>query len=242
MRSAVSGSCCCKVRNSVPKRTNSRDGEVVVTVAVRRPSPRIAASPKKSPGPSFDTSRPSIRRRRGPLAKDEERVSGGAFACQADSLARVLNRERWCKRAQGVAAERCEQRDSRKIVWCWAHGLEKLQAALGRIRTDTESSQNRYRIDAFPVVGAPPGGRLVPRLRPNKPAPHPAPLPQPALLPPGPSAPLARPLRARPWPTVSLSAPAGLRLRRSPTARGLPRRVWVLSRSRASAAARPACV
>jgi hypothetical protein len=47
-------------RNSVPKRTRSRDGADVTTVAVRTPSPRIASSPKKSPGPSAFTSMPSM--------------------------------------------------------------------------------------------------------------------------------------------------------------------------------------
>jgi hypothetical protein len=39
--------------------TRSFAGEVVVTVALRRPFPRIAISPKKSPGPSVARSAPS---------------------------------------------------------------------------------------------------------------------------------------------------------------------------------------
>src|SRR6478735_6553521 len=59
IRLASSGCSCWSCRNSVPKRTRSRDGDVVVTVAVRTPSPRMASSPKKSPGPSVFTSTPS---------------------------------------------------------------------------------------------------------------------------------------------------------------------------------------
>ena len=46
IRPAMSGCACCSRRNSVPNMTRSCEGDVVVTVAVRRPSPRIAISPK----------------------------------------------------------------------------------------------------------------------------------------------------------------------------------------------------
>jgi len=39
--------------------TSSFTGVALVTVAVRRPSPRIAISPKKSPGPSVARLSPS---------------------------------------------------------------------------------------------------------------------------------------------------------------------------------------
>ena len=50
MRSATSGSFASR-RNSVPKNTSIVLGSTAVTVAERRPSPTIASSPKKSPGP-----------------------------------------------------------------------------------------------------------------------------------------------------------------------------------------------
>jgi hypothetical protein len=58
MREAISGCASWSCRNSVPNMTRSLVGEVVVTVALRRPFPRIAISPKKSPGPSVARSAP----------------------------------------------------------------------------------------------------------------------------------------------------------------------------------------
>jgi hypothetical protein len=65
--------------------TSSRAGLVVATVAVRRPSPRIAASPKKSPGPS--------------LASPER------LACDRDAFADALGVEPPGDQGQLVVAE-----------------------------------------------------------------------------------------------------------------------------------------
>jgi hypothetical protein len=53
---------------------------VVVTVALRRPSPRIAISPKKSPGHSVATSAPAEVHGRASVQEDEKRIAGRAFA------------------------------------------------------------------------------------------------------------------------------------------------------------------
>jgi len=51
----MAGCACSNRRNSVPNMKSSQAGEVVVTVALRRVPPRIAISPKKSPGTKVAT-------------------------------------------------------------------------------------------------------------------------------------------------------------------------------------------
>ena len=116
MRTTVSGYSCCSRRNSVPKRTRTRDGEAVVTVAVRRPSPRIASSPKKSPAPSFRTSLPSIVTLAVTVAEDEERVARRAFPRELDAGADVFQLEPGRDHGALVRPEGVEERDADEIV------------------------------------------------------------------------------------------------------------------------------
>ena len=95
--------------------TRTCTGEVLVTVALRRPSPRIRDFTEEVAWPQRRQVRPSDVTTAGPVGENEERVAGRTFANEPRALRLALQVEPGRELAKLIVVERVEERKSREI-------------------------------------------------------------------------------------------------------------------------------